>query len=115
MTNPKRGEFQMELGSQNWKARVTMDGLARIEQACGCGILKILQKLSDGDLTTSEICSVLLPIVRSGGNDVTIKDIQSAVWEGGLAKAMTITGETLAIALSGGQELGNGQTAEEAV
>lgn len=89
-----------------------MDGLARIETACGCGILKILQKLSDGDLTTGEICAVLLPIIRAGGNDVQIKDVKSAVWEAGLAEAMKVVGEILATALSGGQEAGNAQEAE---
>jgi hypothetical protein len=112
MTNPKRGELQVKLGSQNWKARVTMDGLARIEAACGCGVLKVLQKLSDGDLTTTEMCAVLLPIVRAGGNDIQLKDIHAAVWEGGLAEAMKTVGEILATSLSGGQDEGNEQQAE---
>lgn len=90
-----------------------MDGLARIETSCGCGILKVLQKLSDGDLTTSEMCAVLLPIIRAGGNDIQVKDVQKAVWSGGLAEAMKVVGEVLATALSGGQDEGNVETAEE--
>ena len=90
-----------------------MDGLARIETACGCGILKVLQKLSDGDLTTSEMCAVLLPIIRAGGNDIQLKEVQKAVWSGGLAEAMKVVGEVLATALSGGQDEGNVEKAEE--
>ena len=90
-----------------------MDGLARIETACGCGILKVLQKLSEGDLTTSEMCSVLLPIIRAGGNDIQVKDVQKAVWSGGLAEAMKVVGEVLATALSGGQDERNVETAGE--
>ena len=89
-----------------------MDGIARIETAVGCGILKVLQKLSDGDLTTSEMCAILLPIIRAGGNDVQIKDVQAAVWDAGLAEAMKVSGSILAIALSGGQETGNDEEAE---
>jgi hypothetical protein len=107
MTNPKRGELQLKLGKNEWTARVTMDGLARIESALDCGIIKILQKLSDGDLTTTEMCAILLPIIRAGGNDIQMKDVQAAVWEGGLASAMKAAGEVLALALSGGQDEGN--------
>lgn len=89
-----------------------MDGIARIETAVGRGILKVLQKLSDGDLTTSEMCAILLPIIRAGGNDVQIKDVQAAVWDAGLAEAMKVSGSILAIALSGGQETGNDEEAE---
>lgn len=86
---------------------MTMDGIARIEAATGCGILRVLQKLSDGDLTTTEMCAILLPIIRAGGNDIQLKDVQSAVWDGGLAEAMKAAGEILAMALSGGQDTGN--------
>lgn len=111
MTNPKRGEFRLSLGKQTYKAKVTMDGLARIEAALGCGVLRILQKLSDGDLTTTEMCAILLPIIRAGGNDIDIKDVQSAVWDGGLAEAMKASGEILSVALSGGQNEGKDEAA----
>ena len=83
-----------------------------METALRCGVVKILTKLSDGDLTTTDICNILLPIVRAGGNDVEIKDIKDAVWEAGLADSMKSVGEILAQALSGGQSEGN---VEEAV
>ena len=89
-----------------------MDGIARIESACGCGILKVLNKLSDGDLTTSEICNILLPIIRSGGNDIQIKDVQKVVWEAGLADAMKSVADILSTALGGGDDEGNVKEAE---
>ena len=107
MTNPKKGEMKISLGEKTWNSRVTMDGLAKIEDACGTGILKVLQKLSDGDLTTSQMCNILLPIIRSGGNDVNMKDIQSSVWDAGLADAMKAVGEILSVSLGGGQDEGN--------
>ena len=107
MTNPKRGEMQLNLGQNQFTAKVTMDGLARIESACGTGIVKILGKLTEGELTTTEVCSVLYPIIKGGGNDITFKEVQAAVWDAGLAEAMKACGEVLATALSSGQDEGN--------
>lgn len=89
-----------------------MDSLARIETNCNAGIVKILAKLTDGDLTTTDICQILLPIVRAGGNDVDLKDIQKAVWSGGLLTAMKSVGTILSAALSDGGSEGNVEAAK---
>ncbi len=99
--------MQLSLGDQTWTARVTMDGIARIETACNTGIVKILGRLTDGDLTTTEIVNILHPIIKGGGNDVTVKDISNAVWDAGLAEAMRAVGEILGAALSNGDDEGN--------
>jgi hypothetical protein len=104
--------MEISLGQQTYKAKVTMDGIARIESACGCGLLKVLNKLSDGDLTTTEICNILLPIIRSGGNDIQIKDVQKSVWDAGLADAMKAVADILGKALGSGDDEGNVQEAE---
>lgn len=79
----------------------------RIETACNSGIVKILGRLTEGDLTTSEVCNIILPVVRGGGNDVDLKDIKAAVWDAGLADAMKAVGEILATALGAGRDMGN--------
>lgn len=113
MTNPKRGEMQIILGSQNWNSRITMDVLAKIEHSCGCGVLKVLQNLTEANITTTEVCNILLPVVRAGGNDVTLKDVQSAVWEAGLTEGMKEVGKVLTKALMPDEEeVGNVQKAE---
>jgi len=84
-----------------------MDGIARIEAACGTGIVKILGRLTDGDLTTTEMCNILHPIIKGGGNDISMKDIQNAVWDAGLAETMKAVGEIVAISLGGGNDEGN--------
>ena len=84
-----------------------MDGIARIEAACNTGIVRVLARLTDGDLTTTEICNILHPIIKGGGNDVSMKDIQNAVWNAGLAEAMKAVGEILGTALTGGNDEGN--------
>lgn len=89
-----------------------MDAIARIEGSLGTGIIKVLQRLTEGDLTTSDTCNVLLPIIRGGGNDVDFKEVQKIVWDAGLAQSMKTVGECLALALAGGQdEAGNAEEA----
>ena len=88
-----------------------MDGIARIEAACNTGIVKVLGRLTDGELTTTEICNILHPIIKGGGNDISMKEIQNAVWDAGLAEAMKAVGEILGTALTGGNEEGNAKKA----
>lgn len=99
--------MQLSLGDQTWTARVTMDGIARIETACNTGIVKILGRLTDGELTTTEIINILHPIIKGGGNDVSVKEIETAVWDAGLADSMRAVGEIIGTALSGGDKEGN--------
>ena len=103
----------MSLGDQTWTARVTMDGIARIEAACGTGIVKVLGRLTDGDLTTTEMCSILHPIIKGGGNDISMKDVQNAVWDAGLAETMKVVGEVVAVSLGGGREEKSGKKGEK--
>ena len=107
MTNPKRGEIELKLGPKTFKAKVTLDAIIKIETALNCGIVKVLQKLTDANLTTMEMVSILTPIIRGGGNDLSEKDIREIVWEAGIAGTMNATGEILAKALMGEDEGGN--------
>jgi len=105
--NPKRGEMELNLGGKTYKARVTLDAIMKIETSCGLGIVKVLSRLTEGELTTLQVCSTILPVIRGGGNDFSMKDVQEIVWEAGLANSMRAVGEILAIALTGGQDEGN--------
>ena len=90
-----------------------MDGIARIEAACGTGIVKVLGRLTDGELTTTEMCSILHPIIKGGGNDISMKDVQNAVWDAGLAETMRVVGEVVAVSLGGGSEEKSGKKGEK--
>jgi|TARA_Y100000114_G_scaffold149650_1_gene164068 hypothetical protein len=107
MTNPKRGELPIVLGAKTYNGRVTIDSVLRIEQACGLSVLKIAQALSEGALTTTQIISILTPVIRGGGNDVNEKDIGNAIWDGGLAEAIKCVGEIVGVILSAGGDEGN--------
>ena len=114
MSNPKRGELKIELGDTTWAGRVTLDTVMRIETALGKGIVKIAQSLSEGELTTVDLISVITPAVRAGGNNVTESDVQKAVWEAGLADGMRCVGEILAFAITGGKPEGDSGNGDEA-
>ena len=102
MTNPKRGEMQIKLGETTYKARVTLNSIITIETSLGMGMFKIMQKLTEGDLSTSDMIQILKPIIRGGGNDISEKDIMAAIWDAGLAGTMSVVADCLATALNGG-------------
>ena len=105
--NPHRGETSIELAGSRYQVKLTLDGIAKIEQSTGCSVIKIAQKLSEGDLTSKDIVSILMIAIRSGGNDVTNNDIAKIVWQAGLIESMRICGELLTIALDTGNNEGN--------
>ena len=43
MTNPLKGEIEIELGGQTYKGRLTIDAIIKIEESCNCGIIKLAQ------------------------------------------------------------------------
>lgn len=103
MTNPFRGELQLKLGSKTYKSRMTVDGCMQAEAACGCSLVKIATKLSEGDLTVLDITNVLTPALKGGGNDVDHTKVAKIVYEAGLADGMRVCGEVLANVLTAGQ------------
>lgn len=103
MTNPFRGELQLKLGSKTYKSRMTVDGCMQAEAACGCSLVKIATKLSEGDLTVLDITNVLTPALKGGGNDVDHTKVAKMVYEAGLADGMRVCGEVLANVLTAGQ------------
>lgn len=103
MTNPFRGELQLKLGSKTYKSRMTVDGCMQAEAACGCSLVKIATKLSEGDLTVLDISNVLTPALKGGGNDVDHTKVAKMVYEAGLADGMRVCGEVLANVLTAGQ------------
>ena len=80
----------------------------RVETALDKGIVEIITLLSEGKMTTTQLCDILLPVVRAGGNDIQMKEIRTSVWNAGLAPTMAVVGEILSTALSSGDdEVGN--------
>ena len=87
MTNPLKGQIEVTLGSETYKARLTVDSIIKIENSCNCGIIKLATKMSEGDIRLSEIVNVLLPALRGGGNDFDEKKVKQLITETGIVKS----------------------------
>ena len=65
MTNPKRGEVELEFGDTKYLGRINLDTIIRMETILGMSILKLTQQLSEGNMTTSECIAILQPVLKS--------------------------------------------------
>ena len=76
----------------------------QIEAACGMGIIKLTQKMSEGDIMMSHLIAVLVPSLRGGGNDVQREDVINMVEEAGLVKTTGVVATLLASTLTDNSE-----------
>ena len=89
MTNPLKGEIEIELGSKTYKTRLTVDSIMKIEDELDCGIIKLATKMADADIRMSHVIAVLHPALRGGGNDLERKDVIKIVQDAGLVPSTT--------------------------
>lgn len=104
MTNKLKGETTVNLAGKDYKARLTIDAIMQIEDACNMGIIKLAQQMSDGDVRLSNIISILLPALRGGGNDLQQKDVINIVQDAGIVRATTAVATLLAQSLTDDSE-----------
>ena len=109
-TNPIKAEKIINFGEKSYKARMSLDTIIRVEEALGCSVLKIGTKLTQADLTMTEVIAILTLSVRAGGNDIKDNDIKEAVSKIGLVEAIKITGELLTLALDTGDSVSEKKT-----
>jgi hypothetical protein len=105
MTNNKlKGELTVELAGKEYKCRLTIDAIMKIEDSCNCGIIKLATKMGEGDIRMSEIINVLTPALRGGGNDLQHKDVIGIVQNAGIVKATGAVANLLAKTLTDDSE-----------
>lgn len=104
MANPLKGEIDLKLGSESYKVRLTVDSIMQIETAVGCGIIKLAQKMSDGDIRLSDLVTVLTFSLRNGGNNITDKDVIKIVQNVGIVETTKAVAEIIAKSLSNDSE-----------
>jgi hypothetical protein len=113
MTNPLKGEIEIELGGQTYKARLTIDAIVSIEQAVGCGIIKLATKMSEGDISVGDMMAVLLPALRGGGNDLQAKDVQKLIQDSGIVSTTQVVASLLTSVLTTGGEVDDEKKPQE--
>jgi hypothetical protein len=85
MNNPLRGETQINLGTETYNARLTIDSLIKIEEEMGVGLIRFVQDLSENmDISISNQITILYHALRGGGNDFSITDIKKIIVDAGI-------------------------------
>ena len=102
--NKLKGECVITLAGKEYKARLTVNSIMQIEDAVDMGVIKLAQKMSDGDVRLSHVISVLTPGLRGGGNDLQATDVIELVEKTGLVNSMKAVAELLALSLSADSE-----------
>ena len=100
MTNPLRGQFEIELGDETYKTRLTIDACIKLEAEIGMSLLKLTQKISDSDIRIEEVISILTHALRGGGNDVENKDVKKIVQSVGLTQGIMAVANILTATLT---------------
>ena len=99
--NPIKAEKLLNFPNDvSYKARMSLDTMIRIENALGCALLKLGNRLAGGDLTLTECITILTLAIRAGGNDVKDNDIKRIVDQIGIIEGIKITGELIALGLN---------------
>ena len=103
-TNPLKAEKIINFGEKSFKARMSFDTIIRVEQALGTSIMKIGTKLTQAELTMTEVVAILTLAIRAGGNDIKDNEVKEAISSVGIVEAIKVTGELLTLALSTGED-----------
>ena len=111
MSNPKRGELSLTMGSETYHCKLNMDTIMRMEQNCGRGILTIANGLSKAEMSASDMIAILTPVLRSRGLDLKDRDVGKLIFEAGFTEGLRCIAEVIAF-LIGGEEEGNVEAAE---
>jgi len=99
MANPLKGQIEFDLAGKSYKARLTIESIVGIEQSLSMSLLKVAQKMSEGDVSITHIINILHPALRGGGNDLSMQQVMVLVDNAGIIEATTavsqILGQTL--------------------
>ena len=100
MMNPLAGEVQLEIGGETLKARLTIDGLIRIEERLDKGIIEIVTELTNARVRINWLVVILVQALRGGGNDFNEAKIKELLTKEGVAKATGKVAEMVAASLT---------------
>ena len=100
MTNPLKGEIEIELGGETYKCRLTIDSLVKIEDELDKGILELATDMGQAKVRLKTLLIVLKYALRGGGNDFDDKKIKEIIQSSSLIEASTVVAQLIADTLS---------------
>lgn len=112
MTNPMRGETQITLGTETYKARLTVDAIINIEEELDKGIIEIMTEIGDAKIRTSYLVVILRAALRGGGKDIDDSGVKKIISENPFTEVCRVIAELLASVLT---DQGSEEKKEQAV
>ncbi len=98
--NPLKAEKILNFPNNvEYKTRMSLDTIMKIEEKLGTSLIQVANKLSQGGILLTEIVIILTYAIRAGGNDVKENDIKELVSEIGYVESIKVTGQLLTNAL----------------
>tara|TARA_R110000751_G_scaffold306719_1_gene426008 strand:+ start:688 stop:1047 length:360 start_codon:yes stop_codon:yes gene_type:complete len=113
MTNPLKGEIEIELGGQTYKCRLTIDSLVKIEDELDKGILELATDIAQAKVRVRTLLTVLRYALRGGGNDFDEKKIKELITKGGIISSSTVVAQLLADSLTDPEEKEEGDSSKK--
>ena len=102
--NKLKGEHKLTLAGKEYKARLNIDAIMRIEEATGKSVILLAQEMGmNQGITVSQILIVLYNGLRGGGNDVSEADVKNIIGESYL-ESITAVAQLLTKTLTGHSE-----------
>ena len=100
MTNPLKGEIEIELAGQIYKCRLTIDSLVKIEDELDKGILELATDISNAKVRLKTLLVVLRYALRGGGNDFDERKIKTILTDAGIITSSSVVAQLLADSLT---------------
>tara|TARA_Y100000004_G_scaffold185061_1_gene234762 strand:+ start:1196 stop:1549 length:354 start_codon:yes stop_codon:yes gene_type:complete len=114
-TNKLKGEYKLTLAGKDYKARLNIDAIMRIEAATNKSVIQLAQDMGTNQgITISQILVVLTNALRGGGNDLSEADVKNIIAEGYM-EAVTSVAQILTKTLTGHSEEETEQGKQEQV
>ena len=104
MTNPLKGEIEIELGGETFKCRLTIDSLVKIEDELDKGILELATDISQAKVRLKVLLVVLRYALRGGGNDFDDRKMKQIITDTGIISASAVVAQLLSDSLSDPEE-----------
>ena len=104
MTNPLKGEIEIELGGETYKCRLTIDSLVKIEDELDKGIIELATDIGQAKVRIKTLLVVLRHALRGGGNDFNENKIKNILQSTSIIESSTVVAQMLADTLSDSDE-----------
>jgi hypothetical protein len=99
-----KGEFLLTIAGKDYKARLNIDAIMRIEQACGKSVIKLAQDMSmNQGILVSDILVVLYNGLRGGGNDLNEIQVKNIIGDSYI-ESLTAVANLLSYSLAGNSD-----------